>query len=259
MFRLLLPILFFLALPAAAQPRDATADAERYERCLDQAKQRPEAAWESALAWRDAGGGHPAEHCVAVALIGLRQPAEAAMRLERLAVEMKRAPTELRAEVLGQAGQAWMLFGDPTRAQATLTQALTLLPDDPDLLTDRAEATASSGRYEEAVADLDRVLAKDPKRVDALIYRASARRALDRLEPALADIQEALKLVPNSTDALLERGNLRRLKGDAAGARQDWVRVSLLAPGTPADAAAKANLEKLDVRLEPAPAPAKRR
>jgi tetratricopeptide (TPR) repeat protein len=254
MLRLLLPALLLLTLPAAAQLRDSTADAERYDRCLRQAKERPEAGWETALAWRDAGGGHAAEHCAAVALIGLKQPAEAAMRLERLAVEMKRAPVELRAEVLAQAGQAWLLFGDPNRAKATLDEALKLRPDDPDLLTDRAEAAAQAGRYLDAVADLDRVLAKDPQRVDALIYRASARRALDRLDGALSDVERALKLAPNSADALLERGNLRRLKGDTAGARQDWVRVGLLAPDSPAHAAAKANLEHMDLRVESAPA-----
>ena len=57
-----------------------------------------------------------------------------------------------------------------------------------------------------------------------------------------------------SVAALLERGNIRRLKGDIPGARQDWLRVAKLAPGSAEEAAAKANIERLDVKDEPAPA-----
>ncbi len=53
--------------------------------------------------------------------------------------------------------------------------------------------------------------------------------------------------------ALLERGNIRRLRGDADGARQDWLRVALLAPGSAAEAAAKANIERLDIKDDAAP------
>jgi len=52
--------------------------------------------------------------------------------------------------------------------------------------------------------------------------------------------------------ALLERGNIRRLSGDREGARADWERIGQLAPGTQADMAAKANIERLD-RKDPTP------
>jgi hypothetical protein len=55
--------------------------------------------------------------------------------------------------------------------------------------------------------------------------------------------------------ALLERGDIRRLRGDIGGARQDWVKVSELAPGSAADAAAKTNIERLELK-EDAAAPA---
>jgi hypothetical protein len=44
---------------------------------------------------------------------------------------------------------------------------------------------------------------------------------------------------------LLERGNIRRLEGDRDGARRDWEEVGRLAPGSPEDMAARANLEHL--------------
>ena len=231
--------------PAAAPPRSAEADAASYERCMQLARDDPAAGSELARNWHGSGGGHPAEHCRAVALIGLRQYKDAAERLEALAQAMVRAPAELRTEALGQAAQAWLLAGDPARAFAAGSSALALRPDDPELLLDRAEAAGLAGWYDTAAADLDRVLHADPARLDALIYRAAANRALDRLDPAFDDISSALRLAPDSVPALLERGNIRSLRGDREGARLDWLRVTAMAPGSPAAAAARKSLERL--------------
>jgi tetratricopeptide (TPR) repeat protein len=237
----------------SAAPRDAGAEAATYERCMKLARQNPDEARSLAQSWHERGGAHPADHCAAVALIGLKQYKEAALRLEALAQAMTTAPAGLRAEVLDQAGQAWGLADDPVRAYAAAGAAVALEPKDPDLLIDRAQAAAAVGYYDKAVADLDRVLKADPSRVDALIYRASANRALDRLDPALADAEKAIARAPNSAPALLERGNIRRLKGDNEGARQDWERVGLLAPGSQADMAAKANIEHVQSNGEVEP------
>ena len=51
--------------------------------------------------------------------------------------------------------------------------------------------------------------------------------------------------------ALLERGDIRRLSGDVNGARQDWVKVSELAPGSGADEEAKTNIERLELKETP--------
>jgi tetratricopeptide (TPR) repeat protein len=229
----------------SAAPRDATAEAATYERCMKLARKNPDEARNLAQSWHERGGAHPADHCAAVALIGLKQYKEAALRLEALAQTMTTAPAGLRAQVLDQAGQAWGVAGDPVRAYAAAVAAVALEPNDSDLLIDRAQAAAGVGYYDKAVADLDHVLKADPVRVDALIYRASANRALDRLDPALADVEKAIARAPNSAPALLERGNIRRLKGDDKGARRDWERVGQLAPGSQADMAAKANIEHL--------------
>ena len=259
-FRLLLPLMLVAAnaaaeppgpvLPppvaAASPPRSAEADAETYDRCMKLARENPREAQTLAQAWLARGGAHPADHCAAVALIALGKYQEGATRLQTLAQAMiMKAPAALRADVLDQAGQAWLLAGDPVRAYAAEGQAVSLKPSDPDLLIDRAEAAASAGYLDQAVADLDRVLKTHPDRVDALIYRASAYRALDRLDPARADIDKALARAPHSAAALLERGNIRRLEGDATGARGDWEEVGHIAPGSPADMAARANLEHL--------------
>ncbi len=226
-------------------PPSADADAETYARCMKLARQDPHAAQSLADAWRQRGGAHPADHCAAVAMIGLGKYKEGATRLQALAQAMAKAPPALRADVLDQAGQAWLLAGDPVRAYAAAGEAVLLEPGDPELLVDRAEAAASAGYLDRAVADLDRVLKADPNRVDALIYRASAYRGLDRLDPARADIDKALARSPRSSAALLERGNIRRLEGDRDGARRDWEEVGRAAPGSPEDMAARANIEHL--------------
>ena len=239
-------------------PRNAEADAATYDRCLKLAKQDPAAAQRLAEGWHERGGAHPADHCAAVALVGLKRYRDAASRLELLAQAMTKAPAALRADVFDQAGQAWLLAGDPVRAYAASGQAVSLRPNDPDLLVDRAEAAASAGYFDKAVADLDHVLRGEPGRVDALIYRASANRALDRLDPALADVEKALAQAPNSVPALLERGNIRRLKGDSRGAREDWERIGQLAPGSQADMAARANIERLELGQNAPPAKPRR-
>ncbi|HEV2336486.1 MAG TPA: tetratricopeptide repeat protein [Stellaceae bacterium] len=234
-------------------PRSEDADAATYEHCMKLAKEDPAAARDLAEHWHDRGGAHPADHCFAVALIGLKQYKEGALRLEKLAEAMLHAPPSLRADVLGQAAQAWLLAGDPARAHATDGAALRLRPGDTDLLIDRAEAAGSAGWFDKAIADLDAVLKADPARIDALIYRASAYRQEGRLDLALADISKALTLAPDSVPALLERGDIRRLGGDIDGARRDWVRVATLAPGSPAEAAAQANIEHLDKKADGPP------
>ncbi len=238
--------------PQGASPHSAAADEATYEHCLSLAKTDPGAARDLAEHWQSRGGAHPAEHCYAVALVGLKQYKDGATHLEALAQAMVHAPNSLRADVLDQAAQAWLLAGDASRAYADDSAALNLLPGQADLLVDRAEAAGSEGWYDKAVADLDLVLKGDPNRVDALTYRASANRQLGKLDLALTDIDKAATLAPNSVDALLERGNILRLKGDINGARKDWVRVSELAPGSTADAEAKTNIERLELKEDTA-------
>jgi tetratricopeptide (TPR) repeat protein len=239
-------------------PRPAAGDAAMYDHCMGLTKTDPVAARDYAERWQSRGGEHPADHCYAIALVELKQYKEGATRLESLAQAMGHAPDSLRAEVLDQAAQGWLLAGDPSRAYAADSAALNLAPNDADILLDRAEAAGSGGSYDKAVADLDRVLKTDPGRVEALIYRATAYRQLGQLDAALGDIDRAVNLSPGSPTALLERGNIRRLKGDLNGARQDWVRVTQLAPGSDADAEAKTNIERLELKENTA-APANKR
>ena len=205
---------------------------------------------ESGRAGAGRGGGEGAKHCAAVALVGLGHYAAAAGRLERLATARRTGEVDLRSSVLAQAGQAWLLAEDTGRAYAVQSAALAIDRDNVELLLDRAITLATAKNYWAAVAALNRALDLAPGRPDLLVLRASAYRYLDALELARDDIGRALARDPDNTDGLLERGILRRLAGDEAGARADWLRAIELAEGTPVADLARANLEKLDVKVE---------
>ncbi len=236
---------------APVSPGDA-ADAKTYDRCMDLARRDPQNGFETGSSWRDQGGGSPAKHCVAVALINLKQYAEGATRLEQLAIEMGNGPANLRGDVLDQAGQAWNLAGEPQRAQAALTRALALEPDNPGILIDRSIVLAGIKRYREAIDDLTLAIDHDRGRPEAYVYRAAAYRLLDNLRLADEDAERAVALGPDLPEAWLERGNVRRQLKQDAGARTDWMKVLELAPDAPAADAARTNLEKLDVKVGPA-------
>ena len=231
--------------PAVAQSE--LAPEQRYRACMARARDAPQAAFDDAIAWTGLGGGQAARHCLAAALIGLGQHAEGARRLEGLAQESRE--TAMRAELLAQAAQAWLLAGDGARADDVLTAAIRIAPDDAELLIDRAGARAQLNRYSEAAEDLTAALAQAPGRADALALRAGARRFQGDTDGALTDAEAALALDPALPEALLERGILRRLKNDEAGARADWLKILVVAPAGAAADAARKNLEMLDVKV----------
>lgn len=216
------------ALPLPPEP-PRLAEGPEAERCLGLLRADPEGAYAFAMRWEAQGGGEGAQHCAALAVLALGEPARAADLLERIAAASS-AGHAARAAVFAQAGQAWLMAGEAGRAFAAATLALTLTPDDAELLIDRAVALGSLGRYREAVADLDQAVERAPQRPDAFVFRAAAWRHLERAEPARRDIERALALAPDNAEALLERGILRQLEGDTEGARMDWERAVELAP-----------------------------
>lgn len=237
-----------VAAPQAQADQFDFARQQEYEDCMTLARRVPADGYESALAWESQGGGDPARHCAAVALIGMGHYRDAAERLESLAAGMAEKQLPLAAEAFAQAGQAWTSANQLGKALAAQDAALKLAPDNIDLLIDRAFTQRALNEFAKALDDLNKAATLDPTRADVLAYRASAWRFLKDLTKARADIDAALTLDPENAEALLERGNIRRLSSDPAGARQDWLQVVALAAGTPAGDAAKANLEKLDVK-----------
>lgn len=221
------------------------AEGADYERCLGMLGDDPAGASAFADAWVATGGGDGAAHCLALATIQLGDPEKGAEELDRLGGSTKAADAA-KASIYGQAGQAWLMAGNADRAMVSFTLALSMAPEDPDLLIDRSLADATTEQYAQAVGDLSRALALDPRRADALIYRASAYRHLNRLDQAREDIERAFLLDEANPDALLERGILRQLQGDRAGARADWEQAVQLSPDSATGDLAQQNLALLD-------------
>jgi tetratricopeptide (TPR) repeat protein len=213
--------LLTLLLSAGPVLADESAEAH-YGRCLALTSSNAAIALGEATSWAKAGGGPPADHCAALALVGLGRYGEAARKLDDLA-RAKATPGGLRAEIFGQAGNAWILAGDGRRAVVSLQSALTLSANDPDFFADLARAQAMIKNWSEVVLDLNAALAQRPQRADLLVLRASAQRALRHYVDALKDLNAALGLAPSDANALLERGLLRRDAGDLGGARTDLL------------------------------------
>ena len=236
-----------------AGPAWGAADGEtgqRYADCTALIAGNPSAAFDSAMAWRGEDGGAPAWHCAGLSLMALGYHAEAGAVFERMAEDIAIDRATLRAEVLGQAGQAWLRADQPARALAALDSALEIDPPNPELLIDRAQARAALNAYWLAIDDLNAAIEYAPSRSDAYAFRAAAYRHLEILDLAAEDVARALALAPGDPVILLESGNIRRLAGDDAGARVDWLRILIEAPESPAAEPAQANLERLDVKQE---------
>jgi regulator of sirC expression with transglutaminase-like and TPR domain len=240
-----------LALLAAAI---AAAEPYSYETCLKKADRHPEVALEMAMnALVDGDGddeGAGAEHCAAVALVGLKQYGEAARRLDKLARKASAGGAEVRAALLGQAGNAWILAGQPALATASFTAALALMPGEAEYLIDRARASAAQKKWAAAETDLSAALVEEPGNATALVLRSSARRAQKNLQGAMGDITQAMILDDQNAEALVERGLIRAAQGDKAGARKDFLAVLNLAASADRKVADGAREAAVSARIE---------
>jgi tetratricopeptide (TPR) repeat protein len=229
---------------------DLNDPARTYQVCLELARRQPEKSIELAGKWVGLGGGEAAKHCQAVSLIGLEEYGEGATRLEDLAAQSTQ-DAGTRTTMLAQAGQAWVMQGELSRAYAAQTTALGLVPQKTkqhaDVLMDRASTLAEAGKYDDAIKDLNAAIDINPDNSDAFAFRASAYRYRGSLEQALADAERAVAANPSNLNALLERGNIYRLQKRPPEARKDWLRILEIDPGSSAADAARANIENLDV------------
>ncbi len=222
-----------------------------YQFCLTQSETDPEQAFDRALDWFDQGGGPPALHCSAVALVALGHFGDAADRLDALGQDPANGlGARLRAEIFVQAASAWMLEGFPLQAVESLEAALALEAGDQrlqmEIYFDRARAFVMDDNWGAAVDDLNRVLDIAPYAHDALTLRATGYRALGEVGLAQEDLSRVLTDDPDYAPALLERGVLWRMLSDDDAARADWIRVLQLEPEGELGDAARRHLYDLD-------------
>ncbi|MEJ0048344.1 MAG: tetratricopeptide repeat protein [Rhodospirillales bacterium] len=216
---------------------------DQYDRCMDMLADDPAGADALATSWH--AGGDAATHCHALAQIELGNPAAGAALLTTLA-SASEADATARAELFGQAAQAWTMAGDAPKAMDAATRAVGLAPENADLRVIHATAALAVHQEKAADEDLSDALDADPKRTDALVLRATARRQLGRLREAAADVENAVTQDPQNADALLERGIIRERMGDLAGARADWQKAQELSPDSATGDLAQQNLALLD-------------
>lgn len=239
-----------MAAGAGKTPPVVPGDSALYRDCMARIPKSPKQAFEQALAWHATGGGYPARHCAASALQALGQHAEAAARLQKMAVDMKAAPIALRAKILQQAAGSWLRAKQRKRALAALDTAIKMAPKNMTLRSDRGLLLALSGKLFKAVDDFNTVIEAEPKNADILVLRAASFRRLKRIALARDDLKRALAIDPDHPDALLERGILKLAGKDRAGARVDWIRIIQVAPKSAAAAVARAKLAKLDLKAK---------
>jgi tetratricopeptide (TPR) repeat protein len=232
------------------KPDDSAAN---YALCLETARAYPAQGLELAKHWEDTGGGDPAKHCEAVALIGTHEFHKAAIELEELGISSKHGPP-LRADLLAQAAQAFTLEGDYQQARDAQTAALKFLisgePATVPILIDRAVTYASLKQFQDALTDLDSALSIVPKNAEALAFRANAHRELYQFADALKDAEAAVAIDPNNVSALLERGIAYRLNDNPEAAKRDWEKVITIAPDSDSARAAKGHLARLEAKID---------
>lgn len=207
---LLLPFALLQA-DIAAAPSD-----QRYARCIAMIDDDAARAYEEGMAWAAEGQQLGGYRCAALALIAQNNFDEGARRLESLATALNPTDGALRAELLAQSGQAWLMARDPGHARSAFTRAIATLAAGaeplPDLYIDRARAYAMERDYRQAEEDLSRALDLRPNDTLALRLRASARMHQNAFQLAEADAQQALTASTTEqerVDAALVLGHVR--------------------------------------------------
>jgi len=206
-----------LFLPFALMQSDLSAGgADRYAQCLDMVEDDAAAGYEAAMAWAADTNSVNAYRCAAVALLEQGRTEDGARRLESLAVAVNPANASLRAELLSQAGNAWLLARDAGQARSAFTRAIaTMAPgaqELPDMLIDRSLAYTLEGDHRLAEEDLSAALDQRPNDSLALRLRASARLQQRAFPLAEADALAALNAATTEEDqvgAALVLGHIR--------------------------------------------------
>jgi tetratricopeptide (TPR) repeat protein len=129
--------------------------------------------------------------------------------------------TALTAHLLagGQAHGA----GDYAKALYEYDCALTFAPDDPHILTARAQAQHALGNWQAALAGLDRAITAHPTHAGAYLARAEVAFSLRWYEFALKDAYDANALAPNDPHTYYWRGMAHLMLGEEENARLDLI------------------------------------
>jgi tetratricopeptide (TPR) repeat protein len=155
---------------------------------------------------------------------------------EEAVESLKTAIEGLKADEYRKDDTAWALWsyasaldnrGRTEEALAAYAEAMTLLPDTPALLRNRADVLIHARRLDEAEADLARAIELDGNENSSYLWFRRAQLAIARGNGLLADqmLDEVIKRNPIE-DVLLQRAQSAWLRGDL-NAAQDGLRQAL--------------------------------
>ncbi len=240
--------------PAAMAARKA--DAAHYAACMARIDVNAKDAFDDADSWVALGGGTPAKHCAAAALLKMGFATEAATRLQDMA-QQGHQDDDVSAGLLEQAARAWADAKNWDNANGAISAAIRLTPKNAALWLSRARIRARAQNYGLAVDDATEALKLAPKSVEARVVRGSAYRFLDALDLALQDLDAAVKGAPADPAARLERGIVHRLLKQANAARADWAAaLAALPEDSPMAEDVRRNIELLEFPEPAAESPA---
>lgn len=228
-----------VAAPAQELPPGPELERARYDGCVRAVPTQAANALEFAEGWKMRGGGLPAMHCAALALLRLERFGDAARMLERAGQEAEASKAPQAADFWGQAGNAWFLDGKHGQAIAAFDRAIGLVgqfaPQRASALhVDRARVAADAGNLAAARADLDQAVALAPDDAVAVMLSAALARRQGEMGRAAREIARASELAPGDADIMLEQANIAAASGDREAAEKVWAMVVKAAPGSAA-------------------------
>lgn len=218
-----------------------------YVACLDLIERDPQAALTEAGDWgRFGGGGAPARHCYALALLASGAPLSAADELMAAAVEEPGLNDLERSRLFVQAGEILLEAGEDLSPAIAAEQAIKLAPKNADAVGLRGAVKLKADNFRGAIADLDQAVALGGPRANYLTLRAAAKRRLGRMTAARDDAVWATELDAEDAHAWMERGRSEAAVDDRHNARQSFLRVMDLARGSDLARAAQLALQRMD-------------
>lgn len=219
---------------------------ETYDDCVALVAANPVKAEVEAELWAQEGGGTPAQHCRALALLAQGARHRAAGLMVEIASDDRTLPDEVRSEILVEAGEIFLGLGELELGRRVAARALLLAREPRAALTLSARLKAGQGDWKGAVNDLDGALALGAPVADLLVLRASARRHLGDRVAAQADLLWATEIDPELASIWLERGALEEANSDRDAARAAWLKaIELDRDGVIGDAA-RLRLQRMD-------------
>lgn len=193
---------------AAAAPEEAPNP--RYLECVNLVEADLEKGREHAQRWSQEGGGAEAQHCLAIADIAAGFAKLGAARLEEVSNRKDAGDDYVRARLLAQAAEAWLIGAEPEHAERALTAAFELAADSGELYLTAAKVHAAKKEWQRVISAVSTAEASGFQTAETYVLSARAQYAVGDYEAAAVEIVKALSLEPTNIEALVLRGEIQQ-------------------------------------------------